>query len=87
MKKNFRRNKQFKIVKERKDCDSILYFYHQIPIVTSFIIDNKSVDLPFDERFTYFFVKNKNPHDGKRCSRSFIKDEVDPKGFLKKNFN
>ena len=79
MKRFFKRNKQFKIVKERKDCDSILYFLRQYPITTSFVIDNKSFDLPFDERYTYFFIKNKNPHDGKRCSRGFCKNEVDDK--------
>ena len=31
MKKFFRHNKQFKIVDERKDCDSILYFYRKNP--------------------------------------------------------
>ena len=38
MKKFFRYNKQFKIVDERKDCDSILYFYRKQPISTSFAI-------------------------------------------------
>ena len=79
MKKFFRHNKQFKIVNERKDCDSILYFLRQDVVTTSFAVDNKSMDLPFDERYTYFFLKNKNPHDGRRNSRAFRKSQVDEK--------
>ena len=79
MKKFFKHNKQFKIVNERKDCDSILYFYRQQPITTSFAVDDKSLRLPFDERYTYFFLKNKNPHDGSRSSRAFRKSQIDEK--------
>ena len=61
MKKFFRYNKQFKIVNERKDCDSILYFYRKQPILISFAIDDKSKDIPFDKRYTVhiFFLKIK----------------------------
>ena len=55
MKKFFKHNKQFKIVDERKDCDSILYFYKKQPISKFFAIDDKSKDIPFDKRYTYFF--------------------------------
>ena len=79
MKKFFKHYKQFKIVKERKDCDSIIYFYRQKPIAAGFTIDNKSFDLPCDERYTYFFLKNKNPRDGKLCSRGFTKNETNDK--------
>ena len=79
MKKFFRPNKQFKIVDERKDCDSILYFYRKQPITTSFAIDNKSKDILFDKRYTYFFLKNKNHHDGRRSSRAFKRDKIDDK--------
>ena len=74
MKKFFRHNKQFKIVDERKDCDSILYFYRKHPITTSFVVDDKSEDIPFDKRYTYFFLKNKNHHDGRQSSRAFLKN-------------
>ena len=79
MKKFFRHNKQFKIVDERKDCDSILYFYRKQPIITSFAVDDKSMDIPFDKRYTYFFLKNKNHHDGRRSSRAFMEDKIDEK--------
>ena len=79
MKKFFKYNKQFKIVDERKDCDSILYFYRKQPITTSFTIDNKSKDIPFDKRYTYFFLKNKNHHDGRLSSKAFVKDKVEKK--------
>ena len=79
MKKFFKQNKQFKIVNERKDCDSILYFYRKIPIILSFTVDDKSKYIPFDERYTTIFLKNKNPHDGRRSSRAFKKDKVDEK--------
>ena len=75
----FKQNKQFKIVDERKDCDSILYFYRKQPITTSFAIDDKSKDISFDKRYTYFFLKNKNHHDGRRSSRAFKKDKIDEK--------
>ena len=83
MKKFFRHNKQFKIVDERKDCDSILYFYRKHPITTSFAVDDKSEDIPFDKRYTYFFLKNKNHHDGRRSSRAFRKNKVDEKKLYK----
>ena len=86
MKKFFRCNKQFKIVNERKDCDSILYFNRKLPIKTSFAIDEKSKIIPFDERYTYFFLKNKNNHDGRRSSRAFYDDKVDKKNIYLKNF-
>ena len=79
MKKFFKHNKQFKIVDERKDCDSILYFYRKQPISTSFAIDDKSKDIQFDKRYTYFFLKNKNHHDGRRSSRAFKKIKVNEK--------
>ena len=79
MKKFVKHYKQFVIVNERKDCDSIIYFYRQKPIGAGFTIDDKSLDLPCDESYTYFFLKNKNPHDGKLCSRGFTKNEVNDK--------
>ena len=87
MKKFFRHNKQFKIVDERKICDSILYFYRKKPITTSFAIDDKSTDISFDKIYTYFFLKNKNHHDGRRSSRAFKKDKIDEKNNQKKFFN
>ena len=86
MKKFFKQNKQFKIVDERKDCDSILYFYRKQPISTSFAIDDKSKDIRFDKRYTYFFLKNKNHHDGRRSSRAFKKDKVNEENIRKKIF-
>ena len=86
MKKFFKQNKQFKIVDERKDCDSILYFYRKQPITTSFAIDDKSKDIPFNKRYTYFFLKNKNHHDGRRSSRAFEKDKVNNETIYNKNF-
>ena len=82
----FKQNKQFKIVDERKDCDSILYFYRKQPISTSFAIDDKSIDIPFNKRYTYFFLKNKNYHDGRRSSRAFKKDKVSNETIYNKNF-
>ena len=79
MKKFFKHYKQFKIVKERKDCDSIIYFKRQYPITTCFVNDNKTLDIPFDESYTYFFLKNKNPHDKKQNNRGFIKNQADDK--------
>ena len=80
MKKFFKRDKQFKIVNERKNCDSILYFNREPPIKTSFAIDDdKSKDIPFGEAYTYFFLKNKNHHDGKRSSKAFYNDKIDKK--------
>ena len=82
MKKFFRHNKQFKIVNERKDCDSILYFYRKQPIKASFAVDDKSKDIPFGETYIYFFLKNKNHHDGRRSSKAFYDDKVDKKNII-----
>ena len=54
-------------------------FIEKKPITTSFAIDDKSKDIPFDKRYTYFFLKNKNHHDGRRSSRAFKKDKIDEK--------
>ena len=77
--KFLRENKQFKVVSDREDCDSILYFHRVLPVYLSYCIDDKRQDVLFDENYTFFFLKNKNPHDGRLNSRAFKIKNVDDK--------
>ena len=79
VKKFLKQNKQFKLVNERKDCDAILYFYRDSIIKINFCVDNKEESLPFNDRFSYFFIKNKNTHHTKQHSYAFRRDCVDLK--------
>ena len=79
VKRFLKENKEFKIVNERKDCDAILYFYRKQPIKILFAIDIKKGELPFNEKYTYFFIKNKNNHDGKQITMSFKNEHIDAK--------
>ena len=71
VKRFLKQNKEFKIVNERKDCDAILYFYRKQPIKTSFAVDFKKKELPFNE--------NKNNHDGRQNTMSFKNEHIDAK--------
>ena len=79
VKRFLKQSKEFKIVNERKDCDAILYFYRKQPIKTSFAVDFKQKELPFNEKYTYFFIKNKNKHDGRQNTMSFKNNHIDAK--------
>ena len=78
-KKFLKENKQFYRVGQRKGCDAILFFHRDDLTKTSFKLNDDTAPLPFNDRVTYFFIKNKNTHNTKLHTRSFNRDRVDVK--------
>ena len=79
VKKFLKESRQFYRVSERKTCDAILFFHRDDLTKTSFKLNNDTAPLPFNDRVTYFFIKNKNNHHSKFHTRSFNRDKVDVK--------
>ena len=79
VKKILKESRQFYRVGQRKGCDAILFFHRDDLSKTSFKVDDDTEPLPFNDRVTYFFIKNKNNHHSKSHTRSFNRDKVDVK--------
>ena len=79
VKKFLKESRQFYRVGQRKGCDAILFFHRDDLTKTSFKLNDDTAPLPFNDRVTYFFIKNKNNHHSKFHTRSFNRDKVDVK--------
>ena len=87
LEKFLKSNPQFKQVKERKNCHTLLFF-NPFDLKTYKIYTNDEKNKYQNEIVESYsqeiaFLKNKNPRDGKRASRSFIIHAVPTKKNIK----
>ena len=86
VKRFLKRNRQFKRVEQREDCDGIIIFYRDDLSKYNMILngeENTFLDDPdFCDRLTLVFVKNKNKHDNKLHTYSFLRKHAPHKNDL-----
>ena len=74
IKRFFKNKPQFKRVYSVEECDGYVFFAKDGMLVVA--MDDKcnfNLEQDINNEYYYFFIKNKNPHDGQRSSHSFIK--------------
>ena len=87
LEKFLKSNPQFKQVKERKNCHTLLFFNpFDLKTYKIYINDEKNKyqnEIVESYSQEIAFLKNKNPRDGKRASRSFIIHAIPTKKNIK----
>ena len=80
LKRFFKQNKQFKEVPERKGCHSLLFFNPTDTKKYNIYLneDNNEDQNKFVELYPHkiVFLINRNPHDGKRVAKSYIRNRT-----------
>ena len=69
LKNSLKENKQFYQVPERKGCHAILIFNKQFPVKCNIILNEEEYNT---EDKIMFFLKNKNKHDSKSHTKTYI---------------
>ena len=73
IKRFFKQKPQFKRVYTLEESDACVFISKNETIISTLNDNSNLVPFDNDDNFFYFFIKNKNIHDGKRSSYSIIK--------------
>ena len=88
-KKFLKENKQFYRVGQRKGCDAIMVFYRddlsRYHIKLNVELNDYIDRLDEFPRATLIYIKNKNKHDNRLHTYSFLRDSAPSKKYSKKN--
>ena len=74
IKKFFKREREFKRVYTKEECDAILAFRKDDPKkYDMFLNATNSEEVNMANYFTIVYIKNKNPHNGKNQTKGYVK--------------
>ena len=77
-------NNKYRVVSTKKDSDVALVFVRSNLSKYHIVSTSNNEDIEWfenDNRITLIYLKNRNPHDSKRCTIGDIKNVAPPKKF------